>query len=200
MQLIKLLGSEEGREASQVQCQEASQPKQWQLEVGIWGCCQFLKDWCVWRAGHHVSGRKEAIFYPMVSSLMQKAAPEHQFCFAISKATQLPGYHEHPSDQLLLVPQTSIAVWFPKVSHEHVPQRVLPSWSKLFSDMSFSLWTTQILKNTASSSYTFEDSNCVSFSCVLPGTCPRRKLCGHDSKRMKGHDFVPSSVCCLWRK
>lgn len=133
----------------------------------------------------------------MVSSLMQKAAPEHQFCFAISKATQLPGYHEHPSDQLLLVPQTSIAVWFPKVIHERVPQRVLPSWSKLFSDMSFSLWATQILKNTASSSYTFEDSNRVSFSCVLPGTCPRRKLCGRDSKRMKGHDFVPSSVCCL---
>lgn len=160
MQLIKLLGSEEGREASQVQCQEASQPKQWQLEVGIWGCCQFLKDWYVCRTGHRVSGRKEAIFYPGVSSLKQKAALEHQFCFAITRATQLPGYHKDPSDQLLLVPQIPIAVWLPKVSHERVPQRVLPSWLKLFSDMRFSLWTTQILENTASNSYAFKDSNC----------------------------------------
>lgn len=146
MQLTKLLGSEEGREASQVPCQEASQPRQWQLEVGIGGCCQFLKDWCVCRAGHHVSGRKEAIFYPTVRSLMQRAAPEHQFCFAISQAARLPGYHRDPSDQLPLAPQVSAAAWLPKISHECVPRwNWLKNCSKLFSDMRFSLWTTQPL-------------------------------------------------------
>lgn len=104
-------------------------------------------------------------------------------------------YHEDPSDHLITVPQVSVAVWLPKIIHDPcVPQRVLPSWLKLFSDMRFSLWTTQILENTACNLHTFKASHCVSFNCVLPGTCLWRRLCAHDSKWMKGHNFFSQVV------
>lgn len=136
MHLIRFLGSEKGREASQVQCQEASQPKQWQLEVGIWDCFQFLKDSCVWRIGHHVSSRRETIFYPMVGRLMQKASSEHQFCFAISKATQLSGYRDDLSDQLSTWPHRfQLLSGFQRSAMSMFTQSVLPRWIKLSSEM-----------------------------------------------------------------
>jgi len=147
MQLIKLLGSEK------VQYQEASQPKQWQLKVAIWGCFQFLKDWCAWRIGHHVTGRRETVFYPMVGKLMQKAASQHVFCSAVSKATQLPGYGEDPSDQLSTWSHRShVLRGFQRSAISVFIQSLLSRWLELFSDMGFSLWTTQMLQNTASNS------------------------------------------------